>query len=255
MDSNSTIKKINQSRYNLNKYLSDEWNTEGIKEFSDKEMEIIYKSSQHIKGGIHFGAASACNITLYHKLIPSHRLHIIYYNFPDIGRPSVKINKQCADKISKLYEEEIISSEDSLIIILLNPVPENLEISIERLYNEGQEKLIKDNHLSEEIHSVNEKLNEDKYTNFHFRNIHIYHLDTLSIDILQHSRVPKHEIIRKQGDIQKICEKCNCRPDQLPVISRTDAIAKRLRIAPGDICKITRVTNTAGETDYYRICK
>jgi len=254
MDSNSTIQKINQSRYNLKKYLSDEWITDGIKEYSDKEIENIYKSSQHVKEGIHFGAASGCNLTLYHKFVPSHRLHIIYYNFPEIGRPSVKINKQCADKLNKLYEDKIISPEDSLIIVLLNPVPENLEKSIEESYNIGQEELLQNN-LGEVIHSENEKLNEDKYTNYHFKNIHIYHLDTLSIDILQHSKVPKHEIIRKQGDIQKICEKCNCRPDQLPVILRSDAIGKRLRIAPGDICKITRITATAGETDYYRICK
>ena len=254
MDSNSTIQKINQSRYNLKKYLSDEWKTDIIKEYSDKEIENMYKSSQHVKEGIHFGAASGCNLTLYHKFVPSHRLHIIYYNFPEIGRPSVKINKQCADKLNKLYEDKIISPEDSLIIVLLNPVPENLEKSIEESYNIGQEELLQNN-LGEVIHSENEKLNEDKYTNYHFKNIHIYHLDTLSIDILQHSKVPKHEIIRKQGDIQKICEKCNCRPDQLPVILRSDAIGKRLRIAPGDICKITRITATAGETDYYRICK
>jgi DNA-directed RNA polymerase subunit H len=254
MDSNSTIQKINQSRYNLKKYLSDEWVTDGIKEYSDKEIERLYKSSQHVKEGIHFGAASGCNLTLYHKFVPSHRLHIIYYNFPEIGRPSVKINKQCAAKLNKLYEEKLISPEDSLIIVLLNPVPENLEKSIEELYNIGQEELLQNN-LSEEIHSENEKLSENKYTNYHFKNIHVYHLDTLSIDILQHSKVPKHEIIRKQGDIQKICEKCNCRPEQLPVIPRSDAVGKRLRIAPGDICKITRVTNTAGETYYYRICK
>ena len=254
MDSNSTIKKINQSRYSLNKYLSDEWKTDIITEYSDKEIEKIYKSSQHVKAGIHFGAASGCNISLYHKFIPSHRLHIIYYNFPEIGRPSVKINKQCAEKLKKLYDENIISPEDSLIVILLNPVPENLEKSIEELYNIGQEELIQ-NKLGEVIHSENEKLNEDKYTNYHFKNIHVYHLDTLSIDILQHSKVPKHELIRKQSDIQKICEKSNCRPDQLPVILRSDAIGKRLRIAPGDICKITRITTTAGETDYYRICK
>jgi DNA-directed RNA polymerase subunit H len=254
MDSNSTIKKINQSRYNLTKYLSDEWKTQGIKEYSDIEIAKIYKSSQHVKGGIHFGAASGCNISLYHKLIPSHQLHIIYYNFPEIGQPSVKINKMCADKLNKLYSDEIIQPDDSIIVVLLNPVPETLENSIEELYNMGQEELIQNN-LNEVIHSENEKLNEDKYTNFHFKNIHVYHLDTLSIDILQHSKVPKHEIIRKQGDIQNICEKCNCRPDQLPVIQRSDAVGKRLRIAPGDICKITRITNTAGETEYYRICK
>ena len=254
MDSNSTIQKINQSRYNLKKYLSDEWKTDVIKEYSDKEIEKMYKSSQHVKEGIHFGAASGCNITLYHKFVPSHRLHIIYYNFPEIGMPSVKINKQCAEKLNNLYEDKIVSPEDSLIVILLNPVSDNLEKSVEDLYNIGQEVFIRNN-LGEVIHLENEKLNEDKYTNYHFKNIHIYHLDTLSIDILQHSKVPKHEIIRKQSEIQEICQKCNCRPDQLPVILRSDAIGKRLRIASGDICKITRITPTNGETYYYRICK
>ena len=253
MDSNSTIRKISQSRTNLKKYLSDEWSVGGMKDYSDKEIEKLYKSSQHVKSGVHSGAASGCNITLHHKFVPSHRLHIIYYNFPEIGRPSVKINKQCAEKINKLYEENIIAKEDSIIVILMNPVPENLEKAIEVSYNVGQEELRAES-LSENVHSENENLNENKYTNHHFKNIHIYHLDTLSIDILQHSKVPKHEVIRNQSEIKRICNKFNCRPDQLPVIHRSDAIGKRLRIAPGDLCKITRITTTAGESDYYRIC-
>jgi len=253
MDSNSTIRKISLSRTNLKKYLRDEWSVDGIKDYSDKEIEKLYKSSQHVKGGIHSGAASGCNITINHKFIPSHKLHIIYYNFPEIGRPSVKINKQCAEKINKLYEEKIIAVDDSIIVILMNPVPENLEKAIEASYNVGQEQLLSSS-LSDEVHSENEKLNENKYTNHHFKNIHIYHLDTLSIDILQHSKVPKHEVIRNQPEINKICQQFNCRRDQLPVINRSDAIGKRLRIAPGDLCKITRVTTTAGESDYYRIC-
>ena len=254
MDSNSTIQKINKSRYNLKKYLNEEWITDEIKDYSDSEIEKLYKSSQHIKNGIHFGAASGCNISLYHKFIKNHRLHIIYYNFPEIGRPAVKINKQCAEKINKLYEEQIIQPVDSMIIILLNAITENLVKSMEDLYNSGQEDLIK-NGLSETIHLENEALDENKYNNYHFKNIHIHHLDTLSIDILQHSKVPKHEIIRNNNEIQKICDKCNCRKDQLPVMERNDAIGKRLRIAPGDICKITRISNTAGEVYYYRICK
>jgi DNA-directed RNA polymerase subunit H len=253
MDSNSTVKKINESRKNLKSYLSEEWKTDDIKDYSDLEVEKIYKSSQHIKEGINFGAASGCNITLYHKMIPSHRLHIIYYNFPEIGKPPVKINKQCAEKLNKLYEEEIISSEDSLIVILLNPVPENLEKSINDLYNSGQEDLIKIG-LSEKIRDENLSLGENKYTNYHFKNIHIFHLDTLSIDILKHSKVPKHEVFRFENDISSICKKCNCRKDQLPIIERNDPIAKRLRIVPGDVCKITRISPTAGETEYYRVC-
>ena len=253
MDNNSTIRKINQSRINLKSYLDKEWKTEEIKDYSDSEIEKIYKSSQHIKEGINFGAASGCNITLYHKMIPSHRLHIIYYNFPEIGKPSVKINKQCAEKINKLYEEDIISPEDSIIIILLNPVPENLEKSINDLYNSGQEDLML-NGLSGNINNENLSL-DNKYNYYHFKNIHAFHLDTLSIDILKHSKVPKHEVFRFEEDIERICKRCNCRKDQLPIIERNDAIAKRLRIAPGDICKITRISNTAGETEYYRVCK
>ena len=254
MDSNSTICKINKSRANLKSYLENEWKVKDIKDYSDLEIEKIYKSSQNINIGINFGAASGCNITLYHKFIPSHKLHIIYYNFPEIGRPSVKINKQCAEKINKLYTEEIISPEDSIILILLNPVPETLEKSIYMLYNNNQEELIKTG-LSENIHNENLALEDNKYSNYHFKNIHLFHLDTLSIDILKHSKVPKHEVFRFQKDIQNICKKCNCRKDQLPVIERNDAIDKRLRIAPGDICKITRNSITSGENIYYRICK
>ena len=254
MDSNSTIRKINLSRQNLKKYLGEEWLTESIKDYSDYEIEKIYKSSQHIKEGIYFGAASGCNLNLYHKKIQNHKLHIIYYNFPELGRPAVKINKQCAAKINNLYSENIIDREDSIIIILLNPIPENLDKSMEELYNSGQEELIK-NGLSETIHLENENLGENKYNNAHFRNIHVFHLDSLSIDILKHSKVPKHIIIRNNNEIQKICDKCNCLPSQLPVIERNDAIAKRLRIAPGDICKIIRISNTVGENEYYRICK
>lgn len=254
MDSNSTVHKINQSRINLKKYLENEWDTVGIKDYSDLEIEQLYKTSQLINSGINFGAASACNITLYHKMIPSHRLHVIYYNFPEIGRPSVKINKQCSEKINKLYTEEIISPEDSIILILLNPVPETLEKSIYTLYDSNQEEILK-NGLSETITNENLALGDNQYNNHHFKNIHVFHLDTLSIDILSHSKVPKHEVLRFEKDIQKICEKSNCRKEQLPVIERNDAIAKRLRVAPGDICKITRISNTSGENEYYRICK
>ena len=55
---------------------------------------------------------------------------------------------------------------------------------------------------------------EDKFNNYHFKNIHLFHLDTLSIDILKHNKVPKHEVFRFQKDIKKyvknvIVEKIN----------------------------------------------
>jgi len=253
MDSNSSVIKINKSRYNLKKYLEKEWNVSSVLDFSDIEIDKLYRSNKPSNSGITFGNASCCNFSVYHKDIPSHRLHIIYYNFPEIGKSSIKVTKTCSDKISNLYKDNLINKEDSIIIILHDQVPVNLEKAIEDLYLNGQEEIVTTG-LSPEINEQNDAL-ENKYTNLHFRNIHIYHLDELAIDITSHVKVPEHEVIRKQNEINEILDKCNCRINQLPIIMRSDAMGKRLRLAPGDICKITRITQTAGETIYYRVCK
>lgn len=254
MDTNYTIKKINQSRYNLKKYLGSEWDTSKIIDYSDDEISKIYKTPKSQNTFLSFGSASGCNITLYHKKISIHRLHVIYYNFPEIGKPAVKVTKMCSDKLSDLYSEGIIQPEDSLIIILYNPVPENLNKSIEGLYQSGQE-ILKTDGLSEGIQFKNDKLEDNKYMTEHFKNIHAFHLDEIAIDITLHSMIPDHECIRDQPTINQILEDCNATINQLPSILRTDAMAKRLRLAPGDICKIMRITTTAGETPYYRVCK
>ena len=105
-----------------------------------------------------------------------------------------------------------------------------------------------------EIIEENEALGDDKYTMYHFRNIHLFHIDTLSYDIGNHKLVPKHECIRNQAEIQKIYEETNSSSGQLPAILRTDPMAKLLRLAPGDICKISRNSERCGEYVFYRIC-
>ena len=254
MDSNSTVRKINLSRYNLKQYLKEEWLTDTIKDYSDIEIEKLYRTNKPPASEIYFGNASGCNFTVYHRKIPSHRLHVIYYNFPEIGSPAVKITKTCSEKLNTLYKEEDIQPEDSLIVILYNQIPENLQLAIENLYILGQNELSIMG-FSEIIDTENKLLEENKYNINHFRCIHIYHLDSLSIDITKHSKVPKHIAIRDKPSIDKILEKCNCRIDQLPIILRTDEMAKRLRLSPGDICEITRVTQSAGDVVYYRVCK
>ena len=127
MDSNLTISKINKCRYNLKKYLNEEWNVSHIIDYSDDEIEKLYRSSKPINSKIQFGNSSGCDFSLYHKNIPNHKIHIIHYNFPEIGKPSIKINKTCAEKLKLLYNDKIISPEDSLIIILYNSMTENLE--------------------------------------------------------------------------------------------------------------------------------
>ena len=82
MDTNSSIHKINQSRYNLKKYLQNEWDISIIYDYSDKEIEQLYRLSKPQNSNISFGFASGCNFHLFHKKIANHRLHVIYYNFP-----------------------------------------------------------------------------------------------------------------------------------------------------------------------------
>ena len=47
MDSNSTVKKINQSMKNLKSYLSEEWITDDIKDYSDLEIDDYINSGDY----------------------------------------------------------------------------------------------------------------------------------------------------------------------------------------------------------------
>ena len=89
----------------------------------------------------------------------------------------------------------------------------------------------------------------------YFRNIHLFCIDNLSFDISLNVSVPNHVCIRENEEIKKILEKVNATEDQMPIIFRTDPMAKLIRLCPGDICEITRKSQRCGEYKYYRICK
>ena len=71
------LEKIYNSRVTLKDILSNEWNTETIHDVSLQELEAMY-----VNENTHTYIDSGCNLTLTHKHLPSHKLHIIYYNFP-----------------------------------------------------------------------------------------------------------------------------------------------------------------------------
>ena len=83
MDTNSTIHKINQSRYNLKKYLEKEWDISTIYDLSDQEIDILYRSSKSQNTKISFGYAAGCNFHLYHKNIDTLNLSLflLHLNF------------------------------------------------------------------------------------------------------------------------------------------------------------------------------
>ena len=89
----------------------------------------------------------------------------------------------------------------------------------------------------------------------HFKNVHCLDINSVTNNLLKHSLIPKHEIIRDKKTIDEILEKCNCNINQLPVIINTDVMAKLNRMVNGDIIKITRKSIKCGDSLFYRVCK
>ena len=138
------LEKVQRSRKILKELLSNEWSTDIIQDVSLKELEIMY-NTQNENSYINSG----CNITLSNLKIPSHKLHIIYYNFPELHRSGTKVNKTCSDKLVSYYkkegfeEEYLFEKEDSLLVIINESVSESLEKNIENMYSKGQDELTK----------------------------------------------------------------------------------------------------------------
>ena len=242
------IEKIFKSRIILKELLFNEWKTENMPNLSKEEIKQLYNSSED-KNSIYsnFGKGSICNFILDHKILDIPKLHIIYYNFPDFGKKKIKITKSIENKIELLYKNDSIGQFDSLFII----INENITDSIISIKNNINSKLKESNIDITSIKNDIEKLN---LTKSHFRNVNIYSLNSLQINISKHKLVPKHTIIRDINEIKKILEKCNCKINQLPSISKEDPMAKIFRMIPGDLFKIERI-NKKGNSIYYRICK
>jgi DNA-directed RNA polymerase subunit H len=68
----------------------------------------------------------------------------------------------------------------------------------------------------------------------------------------RHLFVPKHEIV-PPDEVQALLTKYNASLDQLPYILTTDPNVSELGAKPGDVIKITRKSETAGVTYYYRL--
>ena len=244
------IEKITKSRNTLKNFLKEEWDTSTMPDLSNQEVEKIYTiPSSKNKSIAQFGIASGCNFSLQHNFIPSYRLHVIYYNFPEIGKISSKITISACDKLKTLYISELISPEDSILLIINDVISESLESSFDELNITLQEEF-KTIELNESI--IDEmKKNKFPLEKKHFRNIVVFDINSITNNLLSHRLVAKHKPIRKKEDISLILQKTNSSLNQLPIILKNDIISKY----QGDICEITRKSMKSGEYPFYRVCK
>lgn len=247
------IKKISNSRNIILEILNDyDWDISNVPILSTNEIERIYNIENN-KNSIYssFGIAAACNFVLKHKNIPSHNLHVIYYNMPSGNQHSVKVTKSLIDKVLNLYTEKLINPDDSIIILINEPISDtiiNINDSLNILLQEnydGPGEIIKDQMKS---NNINLEKNFFRYTT-------IFDIRDYQFNKLNHSLVPQHIPIRNTFSIEKILKESNATRSQMPVISKNDPIAKIIRLTPGNICKIIRHTPEAGDIIYYRLCK
>lgn len=74
----------------------------------------------------------------------------------------------------------------------------------------------------------------------------------MSVNILDHEFVPKHEILSKK-ETKEVLEEFNTEKHKLPNILLTDPVVKLIEAKVGDVIRITRKSPTAGQVLYYRI--
>lgn len=73
-----------------------------------------------------------------------------------------------------------------------------------------------------------------------------------SVEIVKHEMVPKHEILTEK-EKKDVLEKFEVTEEQLPSILISDPVVEMIGAKPGNVLKITRESQTAGEAVYYRI--
>lgn len=148
------------------------------------------------------------------------KIYIKYFNLDKSIRPN-----NVHEIVDSLFNiEQVLSTEDELIIIIKDEPNETLQ-----------------------------KLQRSIYTHDNIF-VNLINIDRLKFNILNHNLVPKHrvltseekELVKKQYNIENDSE--------FPTISRFDPVSQVLGIRPKELFEIERASKTAIKTKFYRIC-
>ena len=148
------------------------------------------------------------------------KIYIKYFNLDKSIRPN-----NVHEIVDSLFNiEQVLSTEDELIIIIKDEPNETLQ-----------------------------KLQTSIYTHDNIF-VNLINIDRLKFNILNHTLVPKHrvlsneekELVKKQYNIENDSE--------FPTISRFDPVSQVLGIRPNELFEIERPSKTAIKTKFYRIC-
>jgi DNA-directed RNA polymerase I, II, and III subunit RPABC1 len=106
-------------------------------------------------------------------------------------------------------------------------------------------------------------ITRDTITNANVKAIHeefpidieLFTLTELQYNVSKHNLVPKHVLISSVEEIQDILASFHLQSKtQLPIILKTDPMARYIGAKPGNLVRITRISPSAGEYTCYRSC-
>ena len=129
------------------------------------------------------------------------------------------------DYVDDLFDiEEVLTSNDDLIIISKDKTNQTIKDLIEQLF-----------------------IKDKKFVN-------IYNFHDYLFNVLEHEMQPKFRILSEE-EKQKIMKQYNITKDkEFPDISRFDPVSQAMGVRPGEVMEITRSSPTAVKSVYFRIC-
>jgi DNA-directed RNA polymerase subunit H (RpoH/RPB5) len=147
---------------------------------------------------------------------------------------------------SKLYVKYLLASK-----LRVNNFKSLIDEMINNFLKEGDEVVFVLKDKINNMESFNNML--EIYLTTHNIFIQIFCLDNLMFNIMNHMYVPKMRVVSPE-DKERILESYSANSSQFPKILKSDPPAKFLGVRKGDLCQITRVSETAGTYISYRIC-
>jgi DNA-directed RNA polymerase subunit H (RpoH/RPB5) len=205
-----------QSVYNSRKTMLEHLNYQSfnIEEYNNFSINEVYSMFQNKQLDMLVERNA-----IREKEIPKKKVYIKYHLAKTL-RP-----QNIYDYVEELFNiEQILSKEDDLIIVVRDEPNDSIIKTLQQIWFSDKQFVI------------------------------IWNIKYLQFNVLQHILVPKHEILNQTQDIE-FRRKFNVNTDkELPDISRFSSVAMAIGIRPGQICKITRPSKTAINTNFYRIC-
>ena len=206
------ISKIYKSRNILLEILKNRgYNVDDYTDFSVTEVQAMYNNKE-------------LDMLLEHSTQKNSndenkKLYVKYHLTTRLGSSHIY------DYVDDLFDiEEVLTSEDDLIIISKDKTNQTIRDLVEQLF-----------------------IKDKKFVN-------IYNFHDYLFNVLDHEMQPTFRILSKD-EKQEIMKRYNIVKDkEFPDISRFDPVSQAIGVRPGQLIEITRSSPTAVKSLYYRIC-